>query len=269
MKGFRLRNILKLLRKLFGIFEHSFYMIKLSFFKPKFRNKREGKAHLLIVEKEVYCKLANICIASFLFFNPNFEINVHCDLKTFSKCSRVFRRFIRKGNLLLFLIDDEKSWQDRKIDLILSLMGSRDIFMDADLRWNSELPLIEGVTFFVSEFSMREKSPERQLLRSFGFRENLPAIMKNTSFFSWQGFVLDRNQRKFIENSIGTFGEILSSADLGTRDIPQLDRLKEQIILSLAAETWNVPIRYLKEIDKHKDGAFVESSYFGATGSSF
>jgi hypothetical protein len=46
-------------------------------------------------------------------------------------------------------------------------------------------------------------------------------------------------------------------------------RISEQIALSLLVEKLNSPIYFLKESDGFKDGSFVESSYFGATGASF
>jgi hypothetical protein len=46
-------------------------------------------------------------------------------------------------------------------------------------------------------------------------------------------------------------------------------RISEQLALSLFVEKLGQAIYFLKENDGHRDGSFLESSYFGATGSQF
>ena len=65
------------------------------------------------------------------------------------------------------------------------------------------------------------------------------------------------------------FETTIAKTDTGKIDHMPLERLREQIVISLVSETWDKDIYFLKEKDSHMDGSFVESSYFGATGSTF
>jgi hypothetical protein len=235
---------------------------------PSATNEDEHTIHLLIVKNPVYVKLARICIKSFLHFNPNSDFKVHCDSATFSESNSVFKKL---GNRVQIFMDisNEAQWQESKIDLILSMSGSSEIFMDADLRWNGPLPKLFGLTFFVEEFSMLEKSPERQAIRALNSIAFDSATMKNTSFVYLDRYVLSHSEKDLVREYAHKFEGLLDLADIGEKDRPTLMRLREQIIFSLISESWQIPIYFLKEIDSHRDGRFVESSYFGATGSSF
>jgi hypothetical protein len=92
--------------------------------------------------------------------------------------------------------------------------------------------------------------------------------MKNTSFFSWSGFEPDDNLLARVRELEKDIFEFATS----TRDLSSswMARMSEQIALSLAVEEIDeIKIDYLKSSDGFKDGTFVESSYFGATGATF
>jgi hypothetical protein len=102
------------------------------------------------------------------------------------------------------------------------------------------------------------------LLAEFG-----QATMKNTSFISWGSYKVtqaEKNQVLAIEKSII---ETADSQHVPLDDKSSVKRISEQLALSLFAEKIPEEIFFLKVSDGHRDGSFLESSYFGATGSQF
>jgi len=235
--------------------------------------KFSGTGHLLVVLNPVYAKLARVCVASFLSHNPNFRLIVHCDKLTFPEMTRQLstRSNFYDGRVIVLVDCDagDLTWQKTKLNLLLGLSGTSDFFMDADLRWNGKLDTTNEVSFFVKEFSMHEKSPYRQITRHPAFAEAGESAMHNTSYFSFGTKVLTSDQRMEIENVFDKFPQILEESDIGIYDKQILARLSEQITLSVIIPKFFSNIEDLKISDGHRDGGFVESSYFGATGSQF
>ena len=234
------------------------------------KSTRNKYSHILIVSNPVYVDISMVCIASFMSANPEYLVVIHCDVKTFP----YMQQAIKKLGLADFVIincdmSKDLSWQQNKVELILSLNGSSDLFMDADLRWNGKLPDVKGITFFVKEFLFQDKSPYRQILEVVGIDPSPQASMKNTSFFTFAGKFIEPNLVREVREEINSFSFKVKSCNIGILDLPILERLSEQIVISILAEKWDDKINFLKESDGHKDGAFVESSYFGATGSTF
>ena len=141
--------------------------------------------------------------------------------------------------------------------------------MDADLRWNGAIPETGGLTFFVDEFDMSEKSPYRQLLQTLKLDLSRPISMKNTSFFTFQGISISQEKLDAFKLAFESYPSLLMQADIGSLDRTLIGRLSEQLTFSVQSELWEVPINYLKTSDGHMDGSFLESSYYGATGASF
>ena len=227
-------------------------------------------AHILIVKKMIYVEMAEICFTSFLNFNRDSQVVIHCDGITFFKTQKSIKRLRLSGRInVLRDMRDDLSWQENKIDLILSLNGTNDFFMDADLRWNGSLPEIQGLTFFVKEFVFIDKSPYRQILHRLVPGGSSTTSMKNTSFFSFSGKNIPVEFLNHVRQKNRDFESLIELCDIGELDRLILNRLCEQIVLSVLVETWEIDIFFLKKFDGHKDGLFVESSYFGATGSTF
>lgn len=227
--------------------------------------------HLLVVKRVEYVSIARVCVESFLHFNPHSSLVIHSDEYLFKQLVQTFQGRIQSGQVEVkdTFTSNHATWQECKIDLLLSMSGSKDFFMDADLRWNGPKPTRDGVLFFVQEFDMLDKSPFRQLARCAMADFDNGTHMRNTSYFSFGGFELSEAERSQVMRFQKEFPSLLESADLGSDDTILLTRLSEQIALSVLSDRWTVPISFLKEADGHRDGAFVESSYFGATGSSF
>jgi len=241
---------------------------KWRFIKSPIKIERILDVHILIVKKNDYIHLAKICALSFLYFHPSSEVTLHCDSKTFNTAKRKFSHL--SDSIKVVLDQSEQiSWQEAKLNLFLSLSGTSKILMDADLRWNGTIQELKGITFFCKEFELVQRSPERQLNRVLGISSNSGATMKNTSFIFLANHEISPSDLTLIKKSYFEFQSVLDHADIGILDRPNLTRLSEQIIISLITENWNKTIKFLKETDSHKDGKFVESSYFGATGATF
>jgi hypothetical protein len=228
------------------------------------------EAHLLVVKNEIYASIAKICVESFLFFNPNSRVVLHVDSATRVASNKALKKSISRKKVTIVQIDsDSLPWQDSKLDLILSLGDPRKFFMDADLKWNGPISELAGITLFVKEFNFSENAFYAPLTNKDWFSEFPNATMKNTSFFYWGGYTPSTEDKE----SIKVLMELITICTNNTSNSADFNegtkRISEQIALSLLVEKLPAPVFFLKELDGYKDGSFVESSYFGATGASF
>lgn len=238
--------------------------------KSKDSNPESFVANILIVKNPIYAKVGRVCVESFLYYHPNAIVKLHVDDMTRQAVkTEILDRNISQNISMVAVPTQSSTWQEQKIDLILSLSGTSEFFMDADLRWNSRIRTISEVTFYVNEFFLREKSPFRQIVESFRGGKYKSAMMRNTSFFTFGGHQLETQALFDVKQIECELLRLIKSDLLGSIDRDQVSRLSEQLALSIASEDWNTTINTLKVSDGHKDGAFVESSYFGATGSTF
>jgi hypothetical protein len=226
-------------------------------------------AHLLVVKNTRYAILARTCIESFLYFHPKSLIKIHCDSVTYPSLRKALRPIqIRHHQQISYqIIENAKSWQENKLGLILSLSGTSDIFMDADLKWNGAIQtsLDKTITFFVNE----GESKYLEVLSHSNFSINIPelATMKNTSFFCWGNLKLNSMEVDEVMNLFHSIQEVVlgSSPNL----LREIERLSEQIALSLIPELFERHSSFLKKSDSQFDGSIVESSYFGSSGGRF
>lgn len=227
--------------------------------------------HLLVVKKVEYVPISKVCVESFLHYNPRSKVILHSDEFTYARLLQSFQNRIKSKQVEVreTFVSANLTWQECKVEILLSMNGTSDFFMDADLRWNGPKPSRDGIQFFVQEFDMLDKSPYRQLVRSAMPKYENGTHMRNTSYFSFGGIRIRDAECALVTQFHRNFRTLLGLADLGSADELILSRLSEQIAFSVLADRWRVPIAFLKEVDSHRDGAFVESSYFGATGSSF
>jgi hypothetical protein len=229
------------------------------------------ETHLLVVKKKKYAPIAKICIESFCFYNPAYVAVVHVDSSTAGEVKKNLKGLIKKNRVRLVLVPNQlDTWQIQKLHLICSLTGSPSCFMDADLKWNGPLPDTTGVTFFVNEFQLDDDSTYRDELFKIFPEKQFLGTMKNSSFFTWGGYRISNHERNRIfeieRSLVDFFGQGANSGDTNNGAV----RMSEQLALSLAVEEMTqLPINYLKSVDGFKDGTFVESSYFGATGATF
>lgn len=226
------------------------------------------EAHVLVVKKREYARIAKICVESFCFYNDSSRVTIYVDSVTESSVRKELSRLIKRGRVSIKSLFNEDKWQIQKIDLIFSLIGTKDIFMDADLKWNAPLPELKNVTFFVREYEIDKEKDLGKIIASAIKSSGQLGSMKNTSFFTWSGYEPERNLLTRVlklEKDIHEFATAASNFSSSW-----MARMSEQLALSLAVEEIEgLSIDYLKSADGFKDGTFVESSYFGATGATF
>jgi hypothetical protein len=265
---------LNIKRELKKYVKYTYGLIR-SFYWTRFTSNKVSSgsftAHILIVEKIVYVALAKVCAESFLFFHPNAKIIFHVDTLTEPLLKKKLRHLVKHKNVNVQVLSKSPklTWQNRKLSIIFKINGTSDIFLDADLKFNGPLPNVSGVTFFVKEFKMSDDFRYARLLSLFNTADYENASMYNTSFFTF-GSHLQKNlelseffslQQKVID--------LVRSLEIDPVEIGNMERISEQIALSLIVGKWNTPIHSLKEVDGHKDKSFLESSYYGATESTF
>lgn len=266
---------LKLFRRtaqeLSKVYMRKFHSLKYLYLRNKTPNIIEHSAHLLVVKNKKYAHLAKICAESFIFNNPKSKVTIHCDEKTYEEANEQLAVLIsrHKAEVILDQVFQDKSWQVQKLNLILSLCGTEEIFMDADLKWNDQLDYLTHLTFFYEEFALEDSKFFSTVLKNLFPEIESFGTMKNTSFFTWKNFVLTDSQKVEVldyNHKITKYAQELGSKN---EQSAELERISEQLVLSFVSEYWKVKIKFLKDSDDIFDGKFVESSYFGATGGEF
>jgi len=232
---------------------------------------RDIGAHVMLTRDNRYINLAEICVHSFFHYHPKANFTIHCDGFTLNRVTSKFHKEIEQGKIKLRMLknENEKDWQEQKLDLILAMNGTSDIFLDADLRWNGALNEESGkALFLVKEFELRDKSPFREILSKF---DTFPpySAMKNVSVFSFGSYQLSTAELNSIRNVMDDYREIVDSSIVGSLDKAAIGRVIEQFALSVCSELWSTQISYAKVSDAPMDGGKVESCYFGATGGTF
>ena len=228
------------------------------------------EAHLLVVKKTVYAPIVKVCVESFLYFHPKSYVVIHLDSITLNEVSKKLQQLISRGRVEIALVENEKlSWQELKLNLILGLGNSQKCFMDADLKWNGPIPPIRNITLFVEEFKFKNNDFYSPLFENEFFQRYIECSMKNTSFFYW-GYHNPRTEYKtLIQEMMKEISKSTENPNNSTEFNSSTRRISEQIALSLLVEATGEKVEFLKQSDGYKDGSFVESSYFGATGSFF
>ena len=219
-----------------------------------------SEAHLLVVKNAIYARVVKVCVETFCFHNRFTRVYIHTDAATDEAVKKCLKKLIQT---------EELTWQEHKLNLICNISGTKSIFMDADLKWNSSLPVINGLTLFVNEFSLDEHPEFNEFLTSAISGQYKFGSMKNTSFLAWNGIEISSSERTSLLN---IYDKIKAESEKYPELSNKLDsiRIAEQLALSIWTERiFPGQIHFLKESDGFRDGSFVESSYFGATGSHF
>ena len=226
--------------------------------------------NMLVVGNVAYASLASICIKSFSFYHPQTSFLIYGDKPNIHALRRkiwLWKRLHNRIHVTFSQIEDNEPWQEHKLKIIEAMMGSDEIFMDADLMWHGSLPNISRPYFFVKEFALDENVEYRSLVKKLEERNVTNCFMKNTSVFSWNNLQSSDylHKRSEVQRIIDDFIHFTSNENLKGR----LNRIREQLFLSVAFDYIGVDVDYLKSWDIQGDGQFVESSYFGASGSRF
>lgn len=225
---------------------------------------------MLVVNKKIYAKLAYLCVLSFLFYHPNAKIIIYHDKRTQKYLQRHFFliSILKRNHVEFVKLQTSEEWQAHKINIILSLVGSADYYMDCDLRWNGSLPEKRSceMLYFVEEKFLTLYDDVEKLIANFPVNRS-KAMMRNTSLFSWGEINLTEIQMKFFYSLVNQLRTKCRNNDDGSRT--SLYRVYEQIALSLIPELYSKPFDYLKTSDRQFDGSICESSYYGASGGRF
>lgn len=244
--------------------------IKYRHLTPRYKSSYEYVANLLLVKQPIYAQLARVCVESFLYFNPKCKIVIHVDSVTESIVSRTLKKIsVNKGIEIRNVGGEDKSWQEIKLRIILEMKNPNEFFMDADLRWNGPIPQLIGTTFFVNEFKLKDDPVYLKLLEFSRWESEYEFTMKNTSFIYWGDYKPAYGDKIFIDKAMKTVQEACIKGIIPQENQSAIMRISEQIALSILVDVKHLNVNFLKEIDGYRDGSFVESSYFGATGSSF
>lgn len=265
-----LRTVSQMLRANLRYLQSVAWSLKYLYLPKSSVGQSEYLANLLVVKKPIYAGIAKICVESFLYFNPFCNVVVHVDSNTHKEVSRKLRRLINRGKVSVNLLEDQdSSWQELKLKLALSMKNTDEFFMDADLRWNGPIPNLESPKFFVEEFSFQDREPYLSLIHSKNWEFGKNLSMKNTSFVYWGSSHPDAEYKQVVDRVMIYLEKYCSEASMQFIEKESLMRISEQVALSILVDYLKIPITFLKEVDGYRDGSFVESSYFGATGSYF
>ena len=233
-------------------------------------NNKELFASLLVVARPDYIRFAEIATLSFFFYHPKSKVRIYCDSITIKETRMRFKREISKGQVKVELVKrEELSWQEHKVEIILSLESKNHFFMDCDLRFNSKLPDLQAPLFFVREYNLCENIDMKNILNKLDrIKGHKEIFMWNSSFVYWDSYtsILLKTGLSFSD-----FEKFLKYAlsNITESKRNEIWRLREQLYLSVLAGLSGIPLNSLKSEDKRLDGSFLESVYFGSTGLSF
>ena len=260
----------KLFRLVFQLLSNSIRRILWLTKESKNSNSSYFNVHLLVVSNTFYARLARVCVESFLYLHPNSQIIIHCDSETEGELLRQFRvlKFFRRGKVRLDRLSNDSVWQLHKLQIILGMNGTSDIFMDCDLRWNGPIgdDARGKIVFFVEERSLSTYKGVVDALPG-NIKKCSEASMKNTSYFSWSGIKILESEYDQILNCWQELYERTLDKTLSSTE--SISRISEQVVLSVFPELFRLPFVFLKESDQQFDGSICESSYYGASGGRF
>ena len=260
------------MRNLKQIIKWSIYFC--TYLKWRFHKKPDsefnGIAHILLVKNISYVYFARICTLSFTLYNPKAQVVIHCDESTYLETKRKLSLIPKFFNVSILLDQNSNNtWQNLKTELVLSMNGSYDLYMDADLRWRNSVNRFNDLTFLVKEFQIAENQSMSKLLQLTIFKDYSDASMKNTSFLTFGGTKFSKDVISKTKSSQENFSKLIKDIDLDEKNQASLIRLSEQLCLSFFLGEAGQEVKYLKDSDARLDGGIVESPYFGATGLGF
>lgn len=226
----------------------------------------ERTCHFLICKDSAYAKISKYAIYSYLRFNPNSHIVIHCDSKTYSIVKWMYRWPLSGAINVIEDIDYEEYPYISKGILILKLQGTSDIFLDVDTRINGTLPVCTVPTALVAEFRIADSAKFSSIFRAMGHPDFQHLYLLNVTFVSWGGHNLNLDTETFSlwsDKYLNLPWHELMSSDA----IPYFKRFVEQTFFSEVFQRgkWGV----LKSSDFVGDQGLVESSYYGASGYRF
>lgn len=227
------------------------------------RSYPTNTCHILISKHKVYARIAKYAISSFLYYNKSYGIVLHCDGITLNECRKLSIMFGRRR--ISVILDQPKDSDPyfEQVILFYKLNKTKDMLMDADLRWRGALPEIESAFLYNSEFDMSATFPWNRLIESFPWSHISPLFMLTGSVSGWQGF-----SPPYSEDDVRGFLRDLNSFDWTLLEMPLpvsfYQRLTGQVVMSFLAQSsqWTT----ITGAENLSGKIIVESTYFGNSG---
>jgi hypothetical protein len=182
---------------------------------------------------------------------------IHTDNELYTNVREFAENSIYRERIEIIQSHAEIHWTEKKYELLMSLQGKKDLYLDVDTRCNNKIDIGNEVTCFVDEGNILEQYPYNEILREFPSVEfPQKSRMLNTTFFTWNGHLL---HEKYQDNYL--YKKVFLNASAFSKE-----RLSEQIAISMLVTNSFPDYEGLKKQDKSFDKGVIESSYLGATG---
>ena len=234
----------------------------------KFRNIEISgkKVHILASKRTEYVRSAILCANSIWEHSPEITIVIHTDIQNSQLIKMKFNKFDRGDRISINLLNENSTWQQHKLHIILNEMQPHDIFSDSDIFWNGPIPAVTKTLIFVKENEKFKNEPYRTLSELCSWGEEFEINMFNTSVIS---LGLNLNIRSFRSDVLKAYTEIENA--IAFNELPdnwnsKIKRLIEQLSISYAlSQLRQEDFSCLKEKDRPMDGSIAESYYLGTT----
>lgn len=248
-----------------------FILCKFACYTQLFFRKSEGKlgtAHILAMGKIEYSRMALFCAATFIRFNSNYKVIIHCDSEALTILKN---HYLADWNLVevcacLSVNDDPYR---KQLEFIGKLQGTFDFLMDADLWWlgtvdKCNIPLTFDIENKIE--SHRLMAISKQVVQDFLVSKSLPKIagdrcvfMMTACFTAWNGTTAAFESDILLK----LYDEVRENLILN--GYHESVRLSGQIVVSYVYSTLGSfsSISQLQSIHNRK---LMKSSFFGATG---
>jgi hypothetical protein len=223
------------------------------------RNRKEyfTSCHFLILNDSRYLSASEIAIQSFLARNRKYIAIIHTDSKLYDRVQQFAENSIYRKRIDIVNDNSNVHWTEQKFNLLMSMQGKKDLYLDVDTRCNNKIKIGPEVTCFVDEGNILEQHPYTEILQEFP-SQDFPkkSRMLNTTFFTWNGHQLPIKYQEF-----DLYKKIYLNASTFSRE-----RLSEQIAISMLVANNFPEYNGLKRQDRSFDKGVIESSYLGSTG---
>ena len=263
------RLLISRLRLFFNCIKSNYLICKYRLFIGPNHESIKNTGHVLIVKKLIYVDVSIHSILSFLFYNKNSRIIIHCDKLCFEKICETFSQQINIGRVEVKIDMEDSAWQLSKLRLFKSLPDESHCMFDVDARWNGKLVLETGVSYVShNEFTFVEKSPWRWLIECYLNLDNSKnLLMLNTSFIRRSNFL--STDYFMLDDVFERLHNILDCKEVGYEDHFGIVRIAEQVAIAIYLQCSGEKVKAIVHDGRPRSGLLFETTYFGATGNTF
>lgn len=233
------------------------------------KKKVDVIGHVLIVKNLAYVDISINSVLSFLYYNENSTVIVHCDESCRKRIFEKYSKEIAIGRIEVRVEMVEPYWQISKLKIFNSLPDESHCMFDVDTRWNGRIELESGVSYVSHfEFEFVNKSPWRWIVaKHLNLNHAESYLMLNTSFIR-KGKLLKLNS-SYLDEVFEKIFNIIDCDEIGREDLPGVIRIAEQVAISIYMQSKDSRIKALVCDGSPKSGLIFETTYYGATGNRF